>query len=230
MEVFTAIHNLLLDIFHFFADMAQDFVAMGHKAAAYPGFGQAIAIFLYSVADFTNWIATAFKDWAAAWWDLQVIYISWTDGSMLHDLFQTVVTLLVDEYGEPSAWIKREITELMPMLGRAIFEEENNYALDFWDQMYNVLLFFYEPGRIVPYLVGLYNLEWRRLFDDPLGWLYDRLMELDLPWSALPDDILAWLWDWLLTTAEDTFTRIVSPFRALASKMLRYLIEGEFAE
>ena len=250
MLVFMALNNLLSHLFHFFADLAQDFVALGHKSAGFLGLGEAIAILFYSLADFFNGISLVFLDLVNVAHDGAGLYLSWTDGTMLHELFQSVMLIFVDEYGEPSEWLQREITDLSPMLGRAIFEEQNNYGLTFWDQLYNVMLFFYEPGRIVPYLVGLYNLEWRRLFDDPLGWLLDRLTELGfiLPawlddpvawlWNQLlewglteswfPDDILAWLWEWLLSTAADTFERIAAPFQILASKMLRYLIEGVF--
>jgi len=252
MSVFWAINTVLVHLFHFFADAAQDFVSMGHKAAAYVGFGQAIAIFLYSVADFLNLIALEIQIWIDVNRDAIDVYRTWIDGSLIQNLFDTVMRIVSNEYGEPSDWLKNEITDLMPMLGRAIFEGQNLYDLDFWDHMTNVLYFFYAPGLLIPWLLNFANLEWGRLFTDTLGWLRDRLAELGWVWpdwlddpvtwlwdwlvewgltdGGLPDDILAWLWDWLLSTAEPTFERIKAPFQSLASKMLRYLIEGEFAE
>ena len=228
--MFDLLFNALGFIISVLAGCAQQFLDWGDAVSGYVGIGEVISSQCYSVSILFSNLAQLVNDVYVFVIDLESFYESVIDGTLVQDIIDWGVTLLTDLYTTPNTWLQTAINTFWRPLGMALFDGFNDYGHTFWDNMTLVLTFFTDPALSIPVFLDLYDHEWFRLFMDPLGWLFDRLGELDLDFGGLPDDILGWLWQWLLSTTEDKFKEISAGFMSLAAKMLRYLLEGVFAE
>lgn len=228
--MFALLFTALAYIIDGLAACGQQFLDWGDAVGGYIGIGEVIAIQCYNVSILFSNLAQLFNDVYAFALDLEDFYESVMDGSLVQWLVDEGVEFLTDLYSTPNIWLQNALEAFWPPLAQVLFDEVYPHYLSFFDIVQNMMTFIMYPGLSIPYFLDYHESEWARLFLNPLGWLTDRLAELDLEFGGLPDDILGWLWEWLLSTAETKFAEIADDFKALGAKIIRFLLEGVFAE